>query len=311
MTTRKELRAQLQARREELLNQLEATKHQLDATSELIEARTGRNLIAAIAIGLALGLAMLFSLIFVKELFMLLAAFIVAFATFELATAIRSSGRRVPRFVSVTVAIATVPAAFYLDDTGKWLVFLGAVALVVLWRTGELAVPSLRARPSGYWADVAASVFVQTYVPFLVGFAVLLTAKPGGQWWTLAFIIIVIAADTGAYATGLTLGRHPMAPRISPKKTWEGFAGGWLASLIAGVLLSIFMIDQPWWFGLIFGTLIFLSATCGDLVESLIKRDLGIKDMSSWLPGHGGFLDRLDSILPSAAIAYLLFTIVA
>ncbi|MET0974892.1 MAG: phosphatidate cytidylyltransferase, partial [Leifsonia sp.] len=122
---------------------------------------------------------------------------------------------------------------------------------------------------------------------------------------------LVIAVDTGAYASGLLFGKHPMAPRISPKKTWEGFAGAVVASLIGGVLLATLMLGMPWWFGLVFGISILLSATIGDLSESLLKRDLGIKDMSSWLPGHGGFLDRLDSILPSAVIAYALFLIFA
>jgi phosphatidate cytidylyltransferase len=100
-----------------------------------------------------------------------------------------------------------------------------------------------------------------------------------------------------------------MAPRISPKKTWEGFAGAVLVALIAGVILAIYMLEKPWWVGIIFGATIVFTATIGDLTESLIKRDLGIKDISTWLPGHGGFLDRLDSVLPSAAAAYALFLI--
>jgi phosphatidate cytidylyltransferase len=127
----------------------------------------------------------------------------------------------------------------------------------------------------------------------------------------LAFLIIVIVSDVGAYASGLTFGRHPMAPRISPKKTWEGFAGAVLFALFAGVLLALFMIDQPWWVGLIFGGSLVLTAVLGDLIESLIKRDIGVKDMSSWLPGHGGVLDRLDSILPSAVAAFALYQLFA
>jgi phosphatidate cytidylyltransferase len=119
----------------------------------------------------------------------------------------------------------------------------------------------------------------------------------------------VISVDTGAYASGLLFGKHPMAPRISPKKTWEGFAGAVLVALVAGVILAVFMLHEQWWVGIIFGATIVFTATIGDLTESLIKRDLGIKDISTWLPGHGGFLDRLDSILPSAAAAYALFLI--
>ena len=155
--------------------------------------------------------------------------------------------------------------------------------------------------------DIGAGAFIQLYVTLLGSYAVVLTAEDGGQWWTLGFIIVVVATDVGAYATGVSFGKHPMAPRISPKKTWEGFAGSFLAALIAGVLVSMFMLGEHWTFGLLFGSVILVTATVGDLAESMIKRDLEIKDISSWLPGHGGFLDRLDSILPSAAAAYGLF----
>jgi phosphatidate cytidylyltransferase len=144
---------------------------------------------------------------------------------------------------------------------------------------------------------------------------VVLLGQEGGEWWVLAFIIVAVAVDTGAYAAGLSFGKHPMAPRISPKKTWEGFAGAVLASAVAGVLLSLFMLGLDWWMGLVFGLVILGTATAGDLGESMIKRDLGIKDMSSWLPGHGGVLDRLDSILlstvPALALFYLLSPLAA
>ncbi len=309
--TREDIRAQVNATSAELRAQMKATRAQIDHAHEIIEERTGRNLPLAILIGLAMGLIMLFSLIVIKELFMITAAVLIGFTALELARALRSSGRRVPRWPTVIAALAMVPAAFYLDEMGMWLVALGSISFVVLWRLAELANPRLRGTAREVWHDLSAGAFVQLYVPFLASFSVLLTSKPGGEWWTLAFIIIVISSDTGAYATGLTFGKHPMAPKISPKKTWEGFAGSVAAAFIAGILLSLFMIDQPWWFGLIFGGVIVATATIGDLTESLIKRDLGIKDISTWLPGHGGFLDRMDSILPSAAAAYVLFLIFA
>jgi phosphatidate cytidylyltransferase len=151
------------------------------------------------------------------------------------------------------------------------------------------------------------TALVVLYVPFLGSLAMILLSQEGGEWWALAFIIITVAADTGAYGTGLAIGRHPMAPRISPKKTWEGFGGAFVAALAAGVLLAIYMLGLPWWTGLIIGAAILATATIGDLGESMVKRDLGIKDMSSWLPGHGGVLDRLDSILPSATAALALY----
>lgn len=297
--------------RAEFRAQLRETKRQFDEANERIEKKAGRNLYQAIGIGLALGFAMLFSLIWVKELFMVVAGVIIVFAAFELASALRASGRRVPRIPTVLAGVAVVPAAFYLSDAGKWWVGLAGIALVVLWRTAEQAFPALRRQPERWGRDLAAGVWVQVYVVFLLSYALLLTAKPEGQWWALTAIILVIATDTGAYASGVFFGAHPMAPRISPKKTWEGFAGSVIAALIAGILLATLMLKQPWWLGVVFALAIVGSATVGDLIESLIKRDLGVKDMSGWLPGHGGFLDRVDSIIPSMPVAYVLFLLFA
>jgi phosphatidate cytidylyltransferase len=308
-TSRDEFRAQVQARKADLERQFEASKAQFDQAQEKIKARTGRNLILAIIIGLAFGGALLLSLLVIKELFMLFAVLIAAFASYELTQALRKGGFHVPRIPTVVVAVAAVPIAYYGGAGGQLLAVIGGILIVSLWRVIEQAVPGLRRPAASLVRDLGAGAFVQGYVTFLATFAVVLTAAEGGQWWTLAFIVTAVAADTGAYAFGLMFGKHPMAPVISPKKTWEGFAGGAAASLVAGVLLSTLMLGNTWWFGLIFGAAIFLTATLGDLVESLIKRDIGIKDMSSWLPGHGGFLDRLDSILPSAAVAFVAFRI--
>ncbi|MDQ0892613.1 phosphatidate cytidylyltransferase [Agromyces ramosus] len=308
-TSRDEFRAQVHARKADLERQFGASKAQFDEAQEKIKARTGRNLIVAILIGLAFGAAVLLSLLVIKELFLVFAVLIAGFASYELTQALRKGGYLVPRIPTVVVAVLAVPIAYYGGAGGQLLAVLGGILVVTLWRLGEQAVPALRRSGASLARDLAAGAFVQGYVTFLATFAVVLTAAEGGQWWTLAFIIVAVAADTGAYAFGLAFGKHKMAPIISPKKTWEGFAGGAAASLVAGVLLSTLMLGNTWWFGLIFGAAIFLSATLGDLVESLIKRDIGIKDMSSWLPGHGGFLDRLDSILPSAAVAFVAFRI--
>lgn len=309
--SRAEFRAQMRSARADVERQVQATRAQLDATNARIQARTGRNLILAILIGLALGLVLVVSLIFIKELFMIFAVVIVGFTAFEFAQALSHAGRTLPRVPVVIAAVSVVPAAFYWGASGQWLATLGGIVLIGLWRVVQGAWPRYRAPASDVLKDIGAGFLVQIYVVFLASFAVLLTTQPGGQWWTLAFITLVISADTGAYVSGLNFGKHKMAPKISPKKTWEGFAGAVVTCLIVGVLLALFMLGQPWWFGLIFGAVIVLTATFGDLAESLIKRDLGIKDMSSWLPGHGGFLDRLDSILPSAAAAFALYLIFA
>ncbi len=308
-SSRDEFLAQVHARKADLERQFEASKAQFDQAQEKIKARTGRNLILAILIGLAFGGVLLLSLLVIKELFMLFVIVLAGFASYELTQALRKGDYFVPSIPTVAVAVLAVPIAYYGGAGGQLLAVLGGILVVSAWRLIEQAVPARRRSGPSLVRDLAAGAFVQAYVTLLATFAVVLTAAEGGQWWTLAFIIIAVAADVGAYGFGLAFGKHPMAPVISPKKTWEGFAGGAAASIVAGVLLSILMLGNTWWFGLIFGAAIFLTATLGDLAESLIKRDLGIKDMSSWLPGHGGFLDRLDSIRPSAAVAFAAFRV--
>ncbi|TXK17055.1 phosphatidate cytidylyltransferase [Homoserinibacter sp. GY 40078] len=308
---RADLEQHAQHAREEFEAQVRHARDQFDATQERIRERTGRNLLAAIAIGVVLGGTLLASLLFSTWIFMPFAAVLLGFTVFELATALRHAGRDVPRVASIVVGIAAVPAAFFFHVPGLWLATLAGVLVITLWRLGELVRPSHRGSARDVLADIGAGLFVQLYVTFFAGFYVVLAGEVanGGQWWLLASLIVVVTTDVGAYASGLAFGRHPMAPKISPKKTWEGFAGSALAAMTAGTLLAWLMLGQPWWVGTLMGAVLMLVGTMGDLIESLIKRELGIKDISGWLPGHGGFLDRLDSILPSAAVAYAFFLI--
>ena len=214
-----------------------------------------------------------------------------------------------PATVAVTAVVA-VPVAYYFGVFAAIGVAIIGVVFVSAWRALEIKRGVHAIADVSLFRDFKAAAFVQAYVTVLGSFAVALVSQPNGQWWTLAFLIIVVSVDTGAYVSGLNFGKHPMAPKISPKKTWEGFAGAGVAAIIAAVLLSIFMLGQPWWFGLILGPILLVTATLGDLGESHIKRTIGVKDMSSWLAGHGGFLDRLDSILPSALVTYVIYVLV-
>ncbi|MDM4762884.1 phosphatidate cytidylyltransferase [Galbitalea sp. SE-J8] len=298
--------------------EIEANLHDFEAraraTSDRINARSGRNLSLAIIVGLVLGAAVVASLIVVKEFFMLFGAALVTVTALELAGALRSAGRDVPRIPLVIASIGIVPLAFYgvpalglTRDEGHWLGLLAAVVLVTVWRLVESVVPGRRVAARELGKDLLAGVFVLVYIVFLGSFAIVLVGNDGGQWWVLGFLIVVVSVDTGAYAAGLAFGRHKMAPMISPGKTWEGFAGSVVAATIAGILIAWLMLGQPWWVGIPLGLALVASATSGDLSESLIKRDLGIKDISTWLPGHGGVLDRLDSTMLSAPVAYALF----
>lgn len=311
MGTREALRARARQGRADVERQLEATRAQLEATNERLTARSGRNLISATAIGLFGAAAMMVSLLVVKELFMVLAGVIGLLAALELSNALRQVGRDIPRIPTGIVAVVVVPASYVGGIDGAWFAVLGGSVFVALWRLAEQLFRRTSSSRRDLLFDLGLGVFVQAYVTFIGAFAICLVAEPGGQLWALAFLALVIVVDTGAYVSGLTWGAHPMAPRISPKKTWEGFAGAGIAGILVGILLAVLLLDQPWWVGAVFGGVILLTATVGDLAESLIKRDIGIKDMSTWLPGHGGVLDRLDSILPSAAAAYVLYFVFA
>lgn len=301
------IREQWRAARDELGSHVSYARDQIDQANEKIKERTGRDLVLAILIGLAFGAALLGSLLFIKALFVPFALAAALLGVYELSRALRASGRRIDVVPQLIAATLLVLSAYFAEMWLCWVVLFLSVAFVVVWRL----IAQMATKDGRTYGDVLADAviggFVQIYVPFLAGIALILLNQEGGQWWVLSFIAIAVSADTGAYAAGLAFGRHPMAPRISPKKTWEGFAGAVVASLTVGVLLALFLLDLPWWGGVIFGAAILLSATLGDLGESMLKRDLGIKDMSSWLPGHGGLLDRLDSILPSTIPALCLY----
>ncbi len=171
------------------------------------------------------------------------------------------------------------------------------------WRFGKGA--------EGYLADVSASIFLVVYLGLFASFATLLVAPHDGHARVLAFLIMVVCSDTGGYAAGALLGKHPMAPTISPKKSWEGFAGSIITAMIGGALAVSLLpaLHHPWWQGAIIGGVLAVVSTMGDLAESLIKRDLGVKDMGTLLPGHGGVMDRMDSLLPSAVVAWALLSL--
>lgn len=273
--------------------------HAIRDAGAKMEARTGRNLVAAIGIGVALGAIFICSLVFDKQWFILLIAVFVGFGTWELATISRTATRHVPRIPVLISALAMLPATYYFGYLGQ-IVTLGAgILFAIVWHLVQRRLSSSDVTDR----DVLMSAFTLAYVPFLASFAVLMTARDGGQWWTMGTMIIIASVDTGAFATGVMFGKTPLAPKISPKKTWEGFIGSALFGSVAGYFIATAMLHIDWWWGVLLGLIILGVATVGDLIESLIKRELGTKDASHFLPGHGGFLDRLDSVLPSMFVA--------
>jgi phosphatidate cytidylyltransferase len=262
-------------------------------------SRAGRNLPAAIAVGVGLGAVILVALLTVRELFVGVVAVAVAVSTYELAGALRRGADiRVGLLPVLLGGQAVVWLAWPYERGGVLGAFVVTMLVCLIWRLKDGA--------DGYLRDVTASIFTVAYVAVFASFAVMLVVPDDGVFRVLAFLIGVVLSDTGGYVAGVLFGKHPMAPTISPKKSWEGFAGSMVAGMVGGALTVGLMLDGQWWQGVLFGAALVVTATAGDLVESLIKRDLGIKDMGTLLPGHGGLMDRMDSLLPSAVVAWLL-----
>jgi phosphatidate cytidylyltransferase len=261
-------------------------------------SRAGRNLPAAIGSGVVLGVAIVGSLVLWKPAFMLIVVAAVIIAVWELGHAFATCDIRITREPVMAGGVVMVLAAYFFGAPA--LVTATAVTALVsmLWR--------LRGGVAGYVMDATASVFTLVYVPFLGGFVALLLAEDRGQLAIVTFILVTIASDIGGYVVGVLVGKHPMAPVISPKKSWEGFAGSAFSCVLVGWLTVDYLLDGNWWVGVLLGLTAVVMATLGDLCESVMKRDLGIKDMSQIVPGHGGLMDRLDSLLATAAPTWLL-----
>jgi phosphatidate cytidylyltransferase len=246
--------------------------------------RAGRNLPASIAVGVSLLAMVVLSLFLVKEAFI-------------------AVGIKIPVPPVVTGGTIMLVGAYYGSmETASVAMALTVIGTLV-WRLADGA--------DGFVRDVSAGVFSLSYL-FLMGtFVLLMLKEDDGPWRIVAFIVATVASDTGGYIAGVLFGKHPMAPTISPKKSWEGFTGSLLFGIGLGIVTVVYALDGDWWVGILLGVAGVVFGTLGDLSESLIKRDLGIKDMGDLLPGHGGLMDRLDSLIAVAPICWLiLFTLV-
>ena len=269
--------------------------------------RAGRNLPAAITSAVVLLAAIGASLAFWKIAFLGIVAAAVVVAVWELRQGLLAKDVDLPEQPLMAGGVVMVVVAY----------FYGAPALVTATAVTALVTMLwlLRRGVAGYVQTATASVFTLVYVPFLGSFVALLLAEGGAtdfdRWddgvrGIVTFILVTVASDTGGYVAGVLFGKHPMAPVISPKKSWEGLGGSLVFSAVAGWLLVVYLLDGDWWVGVVLGLIVGVMATLGDLCESVIKRDLGVKDMSQVIPGHGGLMDRLDSLLATIAPVWLL-----
>ncbi len=260
--------------------------------------RAGRNLPAAIASAVVLLALIAGSLYFWKAAFVGLVVAAIVLGVWEMRQALAEKDIALP-FEPLAVGSVLMLVGAYLWGLPAMATLLAVTAWgLMLWR--------LRGGVEGFVRDATAGVFTAVYIPFLAGFVCLLLKPDDGPLRVLTFILVTIASDIGGYFVGVLAGKHPMAPVISPKKSWEGFAGSALFCVGAGWASVVFLLDGDWWVGVVLGLVTVVMATLGDLAESVIKRDLGIKDMSAIIPGHGGLMDRLDSLLATVAPIWLL-----
>ncbi|HEX5524096.1 MAG TPA: phosphatidate cytidylyltransferase [Pedococcus sp.] len=265
-------------------------------------SRAGRNLPAAIAVGVTLGVLIVLALALAKVTFLILVAAAVSAGVWELRRALAQVAIHVPLVPSLVGSLSMLGSAYFGGGQALALTLGLTCVGILLWRVADGVADAMR--------DIAGGMFVALYPSFLAGFAALLLAAPDdGAKRVFVFILVTVLSDIGGYLFGVLWGRHPMAPSVSPKKSWEGFTGSVLACMVGASLAIPLALGGPWWSGLILGALVAVGATVGDLTESTIKRDLGIKDMSTILPGHGGVMDRLDSLLITAPLTWALLSV--
>lgn len=274
----------------------------LHSINEAINKKAGRKLLPSIAVGLSLIALVWFTLSYQRELFAAVVAIAVVLGTREI---VRAFAAR-----SITISFNALTLAAIGLAYAAWNGGVGGLAVATAVAFPLLLIRSLMQGPEGFVAKATATTFTLLYLPFLAGFLILLARPSTGFQQVMTFMVLVGCNDTFGYIIGVLLGKHPLVPTISPKKTWEGLIGSVIFTVAGGCLAFHYIMDMQWWLGIIVGLMIVFTATCGDLIESAMKRDMSLKDMGSLLPGHGGMLDRLDSVVLSAPAMWLALELV-
>ena len=274
----------------------------LHSINEAINAKAGRKLLPSILVSLTLIALVWLTLVYARVLFALLVAIAVALGIREIARAFAAAGTHIS---TRTLIVATGGLTYAVWSAGvEGLAIATAIALPVL------LISRLRKGPQDFVKSATATTLALIYLPFLAGFLILLARPDDGLARVMTFVVLVGCNDTFGYLVGVIFGKHPLVPKISPKKSWEGLVGSIIFTSIGGALSFYYILDLQWWIGALVALMIVFTATSGDLIESAMKRDLSLKDMGSLLPGHGGMLDRLDSVLLSAPALYFALELV-
>ena len=274
----------------------------IHSINEAINKRAGRKLFPSIIVSLSLIALIWFALAYHREIFAVVVAVAVVLGIHEIVRAFNARGIYLSQ---IALVVASLVLSFATWNGGvAGLAVATAIALPLL------LIQLLTRGPEGFVASATATVFSLLYLPFFGGFLILLARPSTGLERVMTFVVLVACNDTFGYIVGVLVGRHPLAPKISPRKSWEGLIGSLIFTVLGGALAFNYIMEMDWWIGAIVGLMIVVTATCGDLIESAMKRDLALKDMGSLLPGHGGVLDRIDSVLISAPALWLALELV-
>ena len=273
-----------------------------------------RNFAKSVGYGIVFGGSFLVSILVIKELLIVLLATAIAAGAWEISTALRKAGWYVPRLPVTLGSVVIMPATYIGGAQLQWGVTAAMILILTIWRAVHLLWERREDVTQSFQKslrDFSAAAFVVIYLPLTASFTMLLLQRDGfeGAAWVIQFVVPTALIDTSGYLVGRKFGRRRIAPGVSPKKSLEGLIASIIAGVTSSVLLMVFVLHHEWYWGVVTAGLVLLAAVFGDLAESLIKRDLGVKDMSSWLPGHGGVMDRLDSMLPSALVMYVFATL--
>lgn len=268
------------------------------------KSRAGRNLPAAIAVGVGLGALVIVTLLFTPRLpwlWYIVVSVAITLACWEISKRLRERDYEIATLPLLIGAPAIIWCTYGWGMNGAFVALAITVLVSMLWK---LLAQGLGEAPRNFVRDLSMTLLVLLWVPVLAAFAAAMALQDQGNLRLFTMMIVVVCSDVGGYAAGVLFGKHAMAPAISPKKSWEGFGGSLLLGTVGAVACVYWMLGHDWWVGLVLGPVLVVVATLGDLVESQFKRDLGIKDMGTLLPGHGGIMDRLDSIIPSAFVTW-------
>lgn len=274
----------------------------LHSINEAINKKAGRKLLPSIGVGLSLIGLVWFALSYQREIFAIVVAIAVVLGVREIVRAFAAHSIKIS---FNGLALATIGLSY-----AAWNGGVAGLAVATAIAFPLLLIRALVQGPEGFVAKATGTTFALLYLPFLAGFLILLALPSTGFQRVMTFMVLVGCNDTFGYIVGVLFGKHPLVPTISPKKTWEGLAGSTVFTVIGGCLAFNYIMDMHWWIGIIVGLMIVFTATCGDLIESAMKRDMSLKDMGSLLPGHGGMLDRLDSVVLSAPAMWLALELV-